>query len=379
MSNTEAEHRKEEEAPAGEDEDTGAQVALIVKFEEVTVSTGEENEHAILDLKSKLYRFNKDGNQWKEQGAGTVKFLKHKETGKVCLLTRQSKTLKICANHLILPSMSVQEHFGNEKSCVWHARDFADGELKDELFCIRCILLSTETTMWDWAAKLWTSSGRRRGLSNLEWQVAFSKAKIKYLLVLKYDHAPFCLQLSPSIPPNLRSRHFQFNAAWLSHPDLDNLVTNLSDSNTSLNDFLSVSGIWNEKKLRESLPNEVDRRIMALAPPSPWKNNEDSSVAWARTTDSSFTVKTAYQSILDDHKPPDKIFKLIWNWHGPIIRDAFMKKRLFSTWLEIVPLLSRPGRKWKVDILHHNTQCVHMRVEGSESRPWLLTAVYGKP
>ncbi|KAL4276523.1 hypothetical protein AHAS_Ahas20G0215700 [Arachis hypogaea] len=75
---------------------------------------------------------------------------------------RQSKTLKICANHLILPSMSVQEHSGNEKLCVWHARDFADGELKDELFCIRCILLSTETATWDWAAKLWTSSGRRR-------------------------------------------------------------------------------------------------------------------------------------------------------------------------------------------------------------------------
>ncbi|XP_025635794.1 uncharacterized protein [Arachis hypogaea] len=53
MSNTEAEHRKEEEAPAGEDEDTGA-----------------------------------------------------------------------------------QEHSGNEKLYVWHARDFADGELKDELFCL---------------------------------------------------------------------------------------------------------------------------------------------------------------------------------------------------------------------------------------------------
>lgn len=37
----------------------------------------------------------------------------------------------------VLPSMTVQEHAGNEKSCVWHARDFADGELKDELFCIR--------------------------------------------------------------------------------------------------------------------------------------------------------------------------------------------------------------------------------------------------
>ncbi|KAL8054406.1 hypothetical protein ABFX02_05G135500 [Erythranthe guttata] len=33
--------------------------------------------------------------------------------------------------------MSVQEHQGNEKSCVWHAADFSDGELKDETFCIR--------------------------------------------------------------------------------------------------------------------------------------------------------------------------------------------------------------------------------------------------
>ncbi|CAK7330537.1 unnamed protein product [Dovyalis caffra] len=133
----EHEHREEAEAPAGEDEDTGAQVAPIVKLEEVAVSTGEEDEEAILDLKSKLYRFDKDGNQWKERGAGTVKLLKHKQSGKVRLVMRQSKTLKICANHLVLPTMSVQEHAGNDKSCVWHATDFADGELKDELFCIR--------------------------------------------------------------------------------------------------------------------------------------------------------------------------------------------------------------------------------------------------
>ncbi|KAK9279443.1 hypothetical protein L1049_013122 [Liquidambar formosana] len=137
MSSTDPEHREDEEAAAGEDEDTGAQVAPIVKLEEVAVTTGEEDEDAILDLKSKLYRFDKEGNQWKERGAGTVKFLKHKETGKVRLVMRQSKTLKICANHLVLPTMSVQEHAGNDKSCVWHATDFADGELKDELFCIR--------------------------------------------------------------------------------------------------------------------------------------------------------------------------------------------------------------------------------------------------
>ncbi|KAI5674975.1 hypothetical protein M9H77_05925 [Catharanthus roseus] len=138
MASNEPEHAREEEEAAGaEDEDTGAVVAPIVKLEEVAVTTGEENEDAILDLKAKLYRFDKDGNQWKERGAGTVKFLKHKETGKVRLVMRQSKTLKICANHLIFPKMTVQEHSGNEKSCVWHAPDFADGELKDEMFCIR--------------------------------------------------------------------------------------------------------------------------------------------------------------------------------------------------------------------------------------------------
>ncbi|KAK5773509.1 Ran-binding 1 c -like protein [Gossypium arboreum] len=131
------EHREDEDAAPAEEEDTGAQIAPIIKLEEVAVSTGEENEDPILDLKSKLYRFDKEGNQWKERGAGTVKLLKHKETGKVRLVMRQSKTLKICANHLVLPTMTVQEHAGNDKSCLWHASDYADGELKDELFCIR--------------------------------------------------------------------------------------------------------------------------------------------------------------------------------------------------------------------------------------------------
>jgi hypothetical protein len=44
----------------------------------------------------------------------------------------------------VIPTMSVQEHAGNEKSCVWHARDFADGELKDELFCIRFPSIESE-------------------------------------------------------------------------------------------------------------------------------------------------------------------------------------------------------------------------------------------
>ncbi|XP_047311233.1 ran-binding protein 1 homolog a-like [Impatiens glandulifera] len=135
MASEATEHREEEEEViAGEDEDTGAQIAPIVKLEEVAITTGEEDENVILDLKAKLYRFE---TQWKERGTGTIKLLKHRETGKVRLVMRQSKTLKICANHYVLPTMSVQEHAGNEKSCVWHAADFADGEVKDETFCVR--------------------------------------------------------------------------------------------------------------------------------------------------------------------------------------------------------------------------------------------------
>ncbi|XVF66898.1 hypothetical protein PTKIN_Ptkin10aG0076300 [Pterospermum kingtungense] len=106
------EHREDEKASVTEAEDTKAQVALSLSSRKLS--------------KAKLYRFDKDGNQWKERGVGTVKLLKHKETRKVCLVMRQSKTLKICANHLMLSTMTVHEHKGNDKSCLWHATDFAN-------------------------------------------------------------------------------------------------------------------------------------------------------------------------------------------------------------------------------------------------------------
>ncbi|XP_062181062.1 ran-binding protein 1 homolog a-like [Phragmites australis] len=133
----EAAAEEDASAAAGEEEDTGAPVAPIVRLEEVAVTTGEEDEDVLLDMKAKLYRFDKDGNQWKERGTGTVKLLKHKESGKVRLVMRQAKTLKICANHIVISTTKMQEHAGSDKSCVWHAADFADGELKEEMFAIR--------------------------------------------------------------------------------------------------------------------------------------------------------------------------------------------------------------------------------------------------
>ncbi|XP_024366551.1 ran-binding protein 1 homolog c [Physcomitrium patens] len=127
----------DEPTKAGEEEDTGAQIAPIVTLQEVAVSTGEEDEDVLIDMKAKLYRFDKEGTQWKERGVGQVKILEHKTTRKVRLLMRQNRTLKICANHMVTAATQLQEHAGSDKSWIWHARDYSDGELKEELFCMR--------------------------------------------------------------------------------------------------------------------------------------------------------------------------------------------------------------------------------------------------
>lgn len=44
------EEEEDDTKPSAEDEDTGAQIAPIVKLQEVAVTTGEENEDVLLDL-----------------------------------------------------------------------------------------------------------------------------------------------------------------------------------------------------------------------------------------------------------------------------------------------------------------------------------------
>ena len=39
-----------EDTPHGEEEDTGAQIAPLVRLEEVAVSTGEEHENVLFDM-----------------------------------------------------------------------------------------------------------------------------------------------------------------------------------------------------------------------------------------------------------------------------------------------------------------------------------------
>jgi Ran-binding protein 1 len=88
--------------------------------------------------RSKLFRFDSDLKEWKERGTGNVRFMKHKTTNKVRLLMRRERTLKICANHLVLPIMKLEANSGSDRSWVYTCpADLSEDTPTKELLAIR--------------------------------------------------------------------------------------------------------------------------------------------------------------------------------------------------------------------------------------------------
>ncbi|KAJ2456733.1 Ran GTPase binding protein Sbp1 [Coemansia sp. RSA 2424] len=110
----------------------------VVKLEDVVVKTHEEDETEEFKMRAKLFRFDQEAKEWKERGTGDVKLLKHKDSGKVRLLMRRDKTLKVCANHYITEEMVLSPNVGSDRSWVWNvAADLVDDEVERQLLAIR--------------------------------------------------------------------------------------------------------------------------------------------------------------------------------------------------------------------------------------------------
>ncbi len=127
-----------DETAGGNPEEFEPQVDFkpIVKLQTVETKTGEEDEEVLLKQRCKLFRFDLNAKDWKEKGLGEIKFLKHKKTGVVRILMRREQVLKICANHRLNPSMSVEEL--GPKQFKWSAVDFSEGnEGKTEVLLAR--------------------------------------------------------------------------------------------------------------------------------------------------------------------------------------------------------------------------------------------------
>jgi Ran-binding protein 1 len=73
---------------------------VIKLTEQVAVVTAEEDEDVLHKVRAKLFRFDKAAVEWKERGTGDVKLLKDRNGGKVRVVMRRDKTLKVCANFM---------------------------------------------------------------------------------------------------------------------------------------------------------------------------------------------------------------------------------------------------------------------------------------
>ncbi|KAF2658613.1 hypothetical protein K491DRAFT_689919 [Lophiostoma macrostomum CBS 122681] len=126
----------DEENPEAE---TDVQFEPVVRLtEKVDTKTNEELEEQTFKMRAKLFKFDRDSREWKERGTGDVRLLKHKENGKTRLVMRRDKTLKVCANHYVVPDMKLSPNVGSDRSWVWNAAaDVSEGEPEAQTLAIR--------------------------------------------------------------------------------------------------------------------------------------------------------------------------------------------------------------------------------------------------
>jgi len=140
-----AKAQKEKAAEGAEDDDKAEEEEADVHFEpvvhlteKVDTKTNEEAEEQTFKMRAKLFKFDSESREWKERGTGDVRLLKHKENGKTRLVMRRDKTLKVCANHYIVPDMKLSPNVGSDRSWVWNAAaDVSEGEPEAATLAIR--------------------------------------------------------------------------------------------------------------------------------------------------------------------------------------------------------------------------------------------------
>ncbi|KAM6448061.1 ranBP2-like and GRIP domain-containing protein 4 isoform 3-T3 [Liasis olivaceus] len=109
----------------------------IVSLPEVEVKSGEEDEEIIFKERAKLYRWDREVNQWKERGVGEIKILFHTQKKCYRILMRRDQVLKVCANHIITKTIDLKPLNSSNNAMVWTATDYADGEAKIEQLAVR--------------------------------------------------------------------------------------------------------------------------------------------------------------------------------------------------------------------------------------------------
>lgn len=127
------------DALAPREEEADVHFEPVIKLtEQIDAKTGEDDEDVTFKMRAKLFRFDAGSSEWKERGTGDVRLLSHKETGKIRLVMRRDKTLKVCANHLISSDMKLQPNIGSDRSWVYKVlADYSETPPTSETLAIR--------------------------------------------------------------------------------------------------------------------------------------------------------------------------------------------------------------------------------------------------
>ncbi|KAL3270695.1 hypothetical protein HHI36_021223 [Cryptolaemus montrouzieri] len=122
------------------DSEYDPQYKPIISLPEVVISTNEEEEEELFKIRAKLYRWaaHADPAEWKERGTGEIKLLRHTVNNNVRIVMRRDKTLKVCANHFIVPWMELMPKSGTDRAFVYSVvADFADEQPKSEMLAVK--------------------------------------------------------------------------------------------------------------------------------------------------------------------------------------------------------------------------------------------------
>ena len=99
--------------------------------------SGEEDEEILFKERTKLYRWDRGLNQWKERGVGDIKIFYHPAKGTYRVIMRREQVLNVCANHIITPIMELKPMNSSANALVWTTTDYAG---KTPLQCFDVIL-----------------------------------------------------------------------------------------------------------------------------------------------------------------------------------------------------------------------------------------------
>ncbi|XP_052429330.1 E3 SUMO-protein ligase RanBP2 isoform X2 [Carassius gibelio] len=124
--------QNEEKEEGCDDDNDEIHFEPIVSLPEVEVKSGEEDEEILFKERAKLYRWDRELNQWKERGVGDIKILFHPVKKRYRVVMRREQVLNVCANHTITQSITLKPMNTSANALVWTANDYSEGVEKVE-------------------------------------------------------------------------------------------------------------------------------------------------------------------------------------------------------------------------------------------------------